>query len=804
VSHYLSPAHAELLRRSAIDPDVAEERGYRTVEEKVVLERYGFAGYQRRVPALLIPLHDVHGREAGWQSRPDHPRARGEKAIKYETPAGSALALDCPPRCRAGLADPSRRLWITEGVRKVDALASCGEVALGLSGVYGWRGRNEFGGLTRLPEWEEVALNGREVALVFDSDARTNQNVQTALARLARWLEAKGARVTILLPPASDDHKVGVDDFLAAGGSLDGLERFEPQSIARDDGRRPVTATDEGMAELFVRRFADKFRYLVERGEWGHCEDGIWHFPREHYALEAAMNVLRDVPLVAHALPSGPEREALLRFSIRCLDSRHRDGLLQVARHRPELEVALAELDRHPLLLACANGTLNLETGELRPHDPADLLTRSSPVAYDPHARSAVFEQFLADVFRDDDELIRYVQRLFGYCLTGITHEQQCWVLTGVGANGKSVLNALARAILGGLYTPADFSTFERRREASETRPDLVRLAGHRLVVASEREKVRPLGEATIKQITGGDEIVARGLYAKPIRFTPTFKLWLICNDPPKINSTDYAIRRRLAVVPFLRTFWKPGDPVAEPEEYLPRDPMIEEKLLAELPVVLAWAVRGALEWRADGLGSCRAVEQATSEYMERMNPLADFAEECPLFAGDAIVGGELRDAYNEWCEQPGRRRLSNADFGAAMRGLGFEKRKGREVSIWTRVVEVDKKRESPLRERSIETLGNVVHVVHDDAFRGPILTDEERAERAAQASAEYAASKRAGADAAPREPTGSPLAGELRGAGRFVRDLARRGLDVEEIVAASGLPRAGVERIVAEYQEAA
>jgi Protein of unknown function (DUF3631)/Domain of unknown function (DUF3854) len=220
----LLPQHVAKLEASAVDEGVAQERDYRSVTEKVVLERYSFSRPQRRVPALLIPVHGVTGEIVLHQARPDEPRINGKgKPVKYETPGGSRMALDVHPRVHAQITDPSVPLWITEGVLKGDALVSQGECAVALLGVWNWRGTNSEGGKTVLPDFEYLALNGREVYLAFDSDVSVKPEVHKALERLKGLLEHRGARVRVVYLDDVDDEKVGVDDYLAAGGSVDEL-----------------------------------------------------------------------------------------------------------------------------------------------------------------------------------------------------------------------------------------------------------------------------------------------------------------------------------------------------------------------------------------------------------------------------------------------------------------------------------------------------------------------------------------------------------------------------------------------------
>ena len=188
----LSPEHrAMLLEESAVASDVVKARGYRTVYKKAELERLGFGRSQRNPPGLLIPIHGPAGGVVLYQFRPDEPRINKGKPVKYESPTGSRMALDVHPFCREKLGDPTVPLFVTEGIKKGDALASRGLCAVALIGVWNWRGTNGAGGKTALPEWENVALNGRRIYVVFDSDVMLKPEVHAALVRLKIFLESR-------------------------------------------------------------------------------------------------------------------------------------------------------------------------------------------------------------------------------------------------------------------------------------------------------------------------------------------------------------------------------------------------------------------------------------------------------------------------------------------------------------------------------------------------------------------------------------------------------------------------------------
>ena len=239
----LEKHHLEQLQSSAILPEVITERGYRSITNKAELASLGFSASQQRVPGLLIPQYGVDGKLSRYQYRPDKPRTNKKgKAVKYENPTSSSIRLDCPPRCCERLGDPSIPLWITEGSKKADAIASQGACAISLTGVWGFKGKNDLGGITLLSDWDYIALKGRRVYLVFDSDIIDKSEVRKALERLAQHLKNKGAKVFVVRLPSSNGAKVGIDDYLAEGHTLDDvvalaepyLGEAEPTSLRRN------------------------------------------------------------------------------------------------------------------------------------------------------------------------------------------------------------------------------------------------------------------------------------------------------------------------------------------------------------------------------------------------------------------------------------------------------------------------------------------------------------------------------------------------------------------------------------------
>ena len=212
----LLQSHLEQLDvKSGIAIDVIKERGYESVLGRKRLLELGFSKAQCRTPGILMPIWSPTGQNTNYQFRPDTPRLNKDaKPTKYETPRGSGMCLDVPPRCRDHIGDPKIPLWITEGIKKGDSLASHGACAVSMLGIWGFVGRNLQGGTTTLSEWRDIALNRRQVFVAYDSDVVVKRQVQQALDILCDFLGRRGGEVFVIYLPSLDETKVGIDDFL--------------------------------------------------------------------------------------------------------------------------------------------------------------------------------------------------------------------------------------------------------------------------------------------------------------------------------------------------------------------------------------------------------------------------------------------------------------------------------------------------------------------------------------------------------------------------------------------------------------
>lgn len=321
-------------------------------------------------------------------------------------------------------------------------------------------------------------------------------------------------------------------------------------------------------------------------------------------------------------------------------------------------------------LFSCANGTLNLRTGELTPHDPKNFITACSPITYDAAAEAPRFQRFLREVFNDDATVIGFAKRWFGYCLTGDISEHKMVFHLGGGGNGKSTLMDLLRHVLGSDY----YSTAAGNLLTLEVKgatPELARLLGRRMVTIAETNEGLELQEGLVKQITGGDPITARMLYKDHFEFLPTHKLQVFTNFKPMIKGQDFAIWRRILLLDYPNSYGDAAQ-VARGQAKLLGDPRLEKALQAEAPGVLRWLVEGAKEWYDEGLRAPEVILAATSKYQADQDRPAKFASERLVAdpqARTALSGtaGAVYPAYRGWCDSMGYRPLPRNRFELEM-----------------------------------------------------------------------------------------------------------------------------------------
>ena len=423
--------------------------------------------------------------------------------------------------------------------------------------------------------------------------------------------------------------------------------------------------TDIGNAELLIREHGADLRYVHKYKSWMVWDGARWMRDETGTVGRRCKQVLRGLVAYANSLDDDATRSKLISHAIRSEQNGRIQGMIERAKSEEGVGIDPSYFDARPMLLTVANGTLDLETGRLLPHDRAHLSTKVAPVHWNPEAPCPTWEKFLRDVFAERQDMVDYVQRAVGYSLTGDTSEQCLQLMHGTGSNGKSTFLEIMQALMGDYGAQADFTTFLEGK-GDGPRNDIARLVGARMVRSSEVGEGKRFNESLVKALTGSETIAARFLYSESFEFTPQFKLWFAANHKPTIRGQDHAIWRRVRLIPFDVQFT--GDR---------RDSKIKQKLMAELPGILVWAVAGCLLWRKHGLNPPADVVAATEEYRRESDVIGAFLEDCCIASpGYEVPASELYHAFKRWAKDNGEYELSQTAFGRRLDERGFSSRK--------------------------------------------------------------------------------------------------------------------------------
>jgi putative DNA primase/helicase len=439
-----------------------------------------------------------------------------------------------------------------------------------------------------------------------------------------------------------------------------------------------------GNAERFVSHHGKDTNYCFEIEQWYIWSGGRWSLKEkaslEHMVKQSARSIeeektraLNDRSANVHEV----EREYKKHIKYSC-GSRGLDEVLKISRSEPGMHVRLEQIDADPHMFNCQNGTIDLRTGKLKQHSRNDLISMISPASLLPGARCERWQQFMMQVFDGDSEMISFVQRAMGYTLCGLTSEQCLFFMHGPGANGKSVLASVMLHVLGdyGQRAPAELVSKPDKIAAGRATPDIYRLRGARGVVTSELQERQKFNEAQLKDMTGGDRLVARGIYKEPVEFDPTHKLWLNGNHKPEISGLDHGIWRRLVIIP-MEVIINDRD----------RDPELLCKLKSEANGILGWMVQGFLDWQENGLCKPDRVLNATSQLRQESDVVGRFLNECcELAAGLTVSKAKLYNHFEQWCKDNGETAIRKNNFGTRIMSRGIVEKRGSQVRSWVNI----------------------------------------------------------------------------------------------------------------------
>lgn len=452
---------------------------------------------------------------------------------------------------------------------------------------------------------------------------------------------------------------------------------YNPESDSQDsESSYTFSFNEDKTKKIMPRSWDDQGRGLRMRDQFAtvlkfNAVDKKWFFFNGSYWQEDIGN--QKVELAAERVANSIKTEKPeLKFSTKTdndkamnewyrfqKDSRsHMAKMHMIDEFKKYVIVKHGEFDKEDMLLNTESGYVDLSNGELHDHDIDKKFSHQTLAEYSDNVDAPLWEKFLNQIFNNDEELIHYVQKAIGYSFTGSVDEQCLFILNGRGRNGKSVFSNVVSDVAGNYAKQMNVQTIvAKKNQSGSANSDIARLEGARIVTSSELNEGDRFDESLVKQLTGGDKILARFLYGSEFEYKPKFKIWMATNHLPIIRGTDDGIWRRIKIIPFN---------IQIPKEKV--DKKLEYKLKAEYTGILNWIVQGAIMWQQEGLEDPEAVRQVIENYRAEMDPLDAFLEECCTTGQNySIKAREMYDAYHEWAKESEEYKMSLNKFGREM-----------------------------------------------------------------------------------------------------------------------------------------
>lgn len=447
-----------------------------------------------------------------------------------------------------------------------------------------------------------------------------------------------------------------------------------PLTTPKIDLEDYLNRNEAGDAELLEKNFVGQLRYDPLEKAWY-----IWR--GAYWVKDTAGEIYRFLDMVASAYlvaasdaRARGNKDLSERYAKRTsllLTNNRMKNVLDIASRLPGLVFNNANWDANPMKLPVANGIVNLLDGKLYTSRPEDNIREYCPIDWkDLKEPAPLWEKTLEEIFYNkqdvNHELIPFIARCFGYGITGETKEQKLPILSGEGSNGKSLMMDIIMEVLGDSFcfnVQSEVLMELRQGDPNGAKPFVVALRNKRFVFASESKEGQNLNTGLVKQLTGDGFITARTLHKEPVTFKQTHKIFLVTNHLPNIpNSEDYAIWRRVIRIPFEVCFKENPDSNNPNERLL--DPDLIKKLRSEYSGILAWLVRGCLDWQKQGLNPPDVVTKSTKDYQKAEDLVSQFLTECiERDPNQLITASALYLHFVDWCESTGDKPVNNKNF---------------------------------------------------------------------------------------------------------------------------------------------
>lgn len=560
-------------------------------------------------------------------------------------------ALYFNPQALKKAIEEGKTIFIPEGEKDVDSLTKRGYIALTYGGSGDWQ--SEFATL----------FKGAKIYILADNDEPGRKVANAILSDLKGV--AKSAKVIIPMP---DVPKADISDYFAAGHTVEEFEQLidkesviEKRVDVSDKGCTLIdrliglkaaerfATNDKGSAELFATVFKNVSRYNPTQKDWMYYNGIKWVPDVEGMRSKRNAKNLADALLTYAVSVAGldeKQRQDYLKYAARMMNYRDRNTVVNDAKDLNFFENE--ELDKEDYLFNCQNCVLDL-SGD-RPvvlrHDADLLLSKVSGVNYNPAATCDLWKKTISEITEGNADKIKYLQKVFGLCLTGYTEEEELYFFYGkTTRNGKSTICETVLSILadyGATISPETLA-IKQNKDSRTASPDIAKLAGARLVIASEPPKKMIFDTSLVKTLTGRDRVTARFLHQNEFTFTPKFKLILNTNFLPVVTDGTIFKSGRVKVVSFDKHF-------GEDEQ----NKRLKDELRKEADGILNWMIEGLYLYRKEGLKPPAAVQQSTEEYESDSDKIGRFISECLMKSDKNVSAKTVYETYSKWCTDSG------------------------------------------------------------------------------------------------------------------------------------------------------